>query len=317
MNTELKTFMSHSKVTDEACVKAVRFTATRGFRAACAELAALILITFTTTGVKMPAEAPVVAVEEAAAEPAHFCLILTPDKNIMDAVKSLKADARMAAAVTEQGIEEDIILELLADDTYSDQITAFYAADISAATAEDASVALQETDPAKEETKAAEAKDTSVHEIVKHEPLNSTELPYAYNDGMCLTLSESEFTMLCKLVEAEACGEDIYGKMLVTNVVINRVNDKHFPGDVESVIFQKIGGDAQFAPTVDGNYKRANPDADTVEAVERVLGGEDYSEGALYFFQRSMTTSRKASWFDNKLQYLFKYGCHEFYKEFD
>ena len=104
--------------------------------------------------------------------------------------------------------------------------------------------------------------------------------------------------------------------MLVANVVINRVNSRYFPNDVKSVVFQKISGSIQFSPVEDGRYYSVPVTEETKEAVRRVLAGEDYSEGALYFFERARTTSKKASWFEKNLKYLMKYGCHEFYTEY-
>ncbi len=104
--------------------------------------------------------------------------------------------------------------------------------------------------------------------------------------------------------------------MLVANVVINRVHSKFFKNTVKGVVFEKIGGYEQFAPIRDGRYFTVPITEKTREAVRRVLAGEDYSDGALYFFQRDITTDKKAAWFDNNLKYLFKYGCHEFYTEF-
>ena len=56
---------------------------------------------------------------------------------------------------------------------------------------------------------------------------------------------------------------------------------------------------------------------DPDEAVERVLDGEDYSKGALYFMCRELASKKGISWFDNNLKFLFKHGCHEFYTEKD
>ena len=51
----------------------------------------------------------------------------------------------------------------------------------------------------------------------------------------------------------------------------------------------------------------------TVEAVERVLQGEDYSQGALFFLARGSAESQNADWFDSSLAKLFEYGGHEYY----
>lgn len=141
-------------------------------------------------------------------------------------------------------------------------------------------------------------------------------LSYKYNESMKLELSGAEVEILERIVEAEATDQDVYGRMLVANVVINRVNSKYFANTVENVVFEKISGSYQFSPVKDGRYYSVPVTDLTREAVSRVLDGEDYSQGALYFFERQRTSANKASWFENNLKYLFKYGCHEFYTEY-
>ena len=43
------------------------------------------------------------------------------------------------------------------------------------------------------------------------------------------------------------------------------------------------------------------------------MEGVDYSQGALFFIQRSAAEKQNVSWFDKELKKLFKYGVHEFY----
>ncbi len=158
---------------------------------------------------------------------------------------------------------------------------------------------------------------TPVPEIKSNNETGKEEdLTASTNEAMMLDLTPEEITILEKIVEAEATDEDVYGRMLVANVVINRVNSRYFPNDVKSVVFQKISGSIQFSPVEDGRYYSVPVTEETKEAVRRVLAGEDYSEGALYFFERARTTSKKASWFEKNLKYLMKYGCHEFYTEY-
>ena len=52
---------------------------------------------------------------------------------------------------------------------------------------------------------------------------------------------------------------------------------------------------------------------ETKEAVERVLCGEDISEGALYFAARKYADKDKMKWFDERLTFLFAHGGHEFF----
>lgn len=127
-------------------------------------------------------------------------------------------------------------------------------------------------------------------------------------------ISEEEKWILCKLVEAEAGAEDRIGKILVANVVLNRLENDSFPDTVEGVVFQESDGVAQFSPVSNGRYESAKPQEDTIEAVEAALKGEDYSEGALYFMARKYADCENIKWFDNALDKVVIHGGHEFYK---
>lgn len=129
-----------------------------------------------------------------------------------------------------------------------------------------------------------------------------------------IQLSQTDKEVLLRIVEAEATGEDITGKMLVANVILNRVNDDEFPDTVEEVVFQKSGTKYQFSPIRDGRYYKVSISDTTEEAVERVLYGEDYSRGALYFMSRRQANKSNVRWFDRSLTWLLEYGTHEFYK---
>ena len=50
-----------------------------------------------------------------------------------------------------------------------------------------------------------------------------------------IDLNEEDYHNLLKIVEAEAGGEDRKGKLLVANVVINRVKNEQFPDTVTDV----------------------------------------------------------------------------------
>lgn len=128
-----------------------------------------------------------------------------------------------------------------------------------------------------------------------------------------LQLSENDYEALCRIVQAEAGGEDEKGKILVAEVILNRVRTDGFEDTVYNVIFEKSGGSAQFAPTVDGRYFTVGVTEETREAVEKALYGEDYSQGALFFSARSKANPNDMAWFDHNLKWLFQYGGHEFY----
>ena len=127
-------------------------------------------------------------------------------------------------------------------------------------------------------------------------------------------ISEEEKWILCKLVEAEAGTEDRIGKILVANVVLNRLENDSFPDTVEGVVFQESDGVAQFSPVANGRYESAKPQEDTIEAVDAALKGEDYSEGALYFMARKHADCENVKWFDDVLDKVVTHGGHEFYK---
>ena len=127
-------------------------------------------------------------------------------------------------------------------------------------------------------------------------------------------LSDKDLEALQRIVEAEAGGEDQNGKLLVANVVLNRVNSESFPDTVYAVVMQKEQGIAQFSPTVDGRYNSVHVSEDTKAAVERALYGEDISQGALYFCAREKADSEKVQWCDRHLTRLFAYGHHEFFQ---
>ena len=127
-------------------------------------------------------------------------------------------------------------------------------------------------------------------------------------------LSDKDLDALQRIVEAEAGGEDQDGKLLVANVVLNRVNSETFPDTVFVLVMQREQGIAQFSPTVDGRFHSVKVSEDTKAAVERALYGEDISQGALYFCARDKADSEKVQWFDRHLTRLFAYGHHEFFQ---
>lgn len=120
-------------------------------------------------------------------------------------------------------------------------------------------------------------------------------------------------SLLC-IVEAEAGCEDEEGKLLVANVVLNRVKNEKFPDTVTEVVFQREQGVTQFSPVASGSIRRVRVSEETKRAVGRALDGEDISQGALYFAARKYADSEKMRWFDEELQFLFQHGGHEFFR---
>ena len=129
--------------------------------------------------------------------------------------------------------------------------------------------------------------------------------------GNRFAIPDDEYQVLLKIVEAEAGDEDLKGKMLVANVVLNRMEIGFGGTTISAVVFDE----GQFEPVSNGRFFRVTPSEETIEAVERVLMGEDESKGALYFMAREQASKKGIRWFDNNLKFLFKHGGHEFFTE--
>ena len=115
--------------------------------------------------------------------------------------------------------------------------------------------------------------------------------------------SVQEIDALERLVECEAGCEDKTGKMLVADVVLNRMGTGIWGNDMLSV----IEAPGQFKPVGNGAYKVVAATPDTKAAVMEALMSEDISKGAIYFQK-----SRATRW-GNK-EFLFRHGSHSFYK---
>ena len=115
-----------------------------------------------------------------------------------------------------------------------------------------------------------------------------------------IRVSEQDIECLMRIVEAEAGCEDRMGKLLVANVVINRVRDEAFPDTVTEVVYQRRIDTVEISE-------------ETKEVVHSALLGEDISQGALYFVARQYADPDKVCWFDDNLTHLFSHGGHDFF----
>jgi len=124
------------------------------------------------------------------------------------------------------------------------------------------------------------------------------------------SLTVEDYNNLLRIVEAEVGDNDVYGRTIVANVVINRVRSSHFANTITDVIFSK----GQFSPIRDKRFFKVKVSEATIKGVNNALMGEDYSRGALYFMDRAYSTDHAVGWFDSSLTYLFSYGGHEYFK---
>lgn len=128
-----------------------------------------------------------------------------------------------------------------------------------------------------------------------------------------ISVSNQDIECLMRIVEAEAGCEDRIGKLLVANVVINRVRNDAFPDTVTEVVYQRNSHSTQFSPVSNGRIDTVKISDETKEVVYSALLGEDVSQGALYFVARKYADPDKVCWFDDNLTHLFSHGGHDFF----
>ena len=124
-----------------------------------------------------------------------------------------------------------------------------------------------------------------------------------------IQLNASDYECLLRIVESEAGICDKKGKVLIANVILNRMESSYFPDTVEEVVYQKN----QFSPVENGSIDRVTVTEETKEAVSMALSGTDYSEGALFFAARDLADQKNMDWFDDTLDFLFEHDGHEFF----
>lgn len=88
-----------------------------------------------------------------------------------------------------------------------------------------------------------------------------------------------ELEMMAICVEAEAGNQDLTGKRMVADVILNRIDDPDFPDTIEGVITQPY----HFSSYWDGGMDRVRePSQDAIKAVQMELENRSYP-GLLYF----------------------------------
>lgn len=152
--------------------------------------------------------------------------------------------------------------------------------------------------------------DFIVPDTEKIEEIRNSSIVYSESQ---LIMSDEDYANLLKIVEAEAGGEDLKGKILVANVIFNRIESPDFPSNVTDVVWERSGGSTQFSPVADGRIYTVTVSEETKEAVNRAIDGEDYSHGALYFMEERYADEENVKWFKDELKFLFRHGVHDFY----
>lgn len=120
--------------------------------------------------------------------------------------------------------------------------------------------------------------------------------------------NESDLYWMSRIINSEAGGEPLNGKILVGNVVLNRVASNEFPDTVYDVIFDREWG-VQFTPTENGTIYN-EPNAESIIAAKLCLDKYYISREAMYFLNPVLATN---FWVPNNRPYLMTVGCHDFY----
>lgn len=120
--------------------------------------------------------------------------------------------------------------------------------------------------------------------------------------------NSDELYWLSRIIEAEAGGEILEGKIAVGNVVLNRVADKRYPNSIYGVIFDFKNG-IQFTPAYTGTIYN-KPSQESIIAAKICLEGYEIVPGVLFFFNPRIATS---NWISKNRPFAARIGQHDFY----
>lgn len=101
------------------------------------------------------------------------------------------------------------------------------------------------------------------------------------------SITRSDARLLAMVIEGEAAGEPMTGKVAVGAVILNRAESGEFPHSVKGVVYQP----GAFESVMNGQYNRpVGPDS--VKAADMALSGQDPTGGALYFWNPATAQSK-------------------------
>ena len=127
--------------------------------------------------------------------------------------------------------------------------------------------------------------------------------------GDVISYNDTEFDMLCYVLQGEVGNCSEASKIAVANVIINRVKDSRFPDTIEGVLTQPDQFDAIYGYY--GGY--TVPTANTIECAKRALAGEDNTSGAIYYYAPQYVGGSVASWFES-LQLCLELDGQRYFK---
>ncbi len=107
------------------------------------------------------------------------------------------------------------------------------------------------------------------------------------NNNTNSKFTESEISLLSRIISAESRGEPYEGQVAVGAVILNRIDHPSFPNTLAGVIYQPSAfscvNDGQINEQVYESAKKAAQDA---------INGWDPSGGAIYYYNPAKTTNK-------------------------
>jgi N-acetylmuramoyl-L-alanine amidase len=100
-------------------------------------------------------------------------------------------------------------------------------------------------------------------------------------------VTDNDLKLMANAVYGESRGEPYTGQVAVAAVILNRVKSSSFPNTISGVIFQP----GAFTAVSDGQIW-LTPNASAKKAVLDALGGDDPTNGCIYYFNPQTATSK-------------------------
>lgn len=106
---------------------------------------------------------------------------------------------------------------------------------------------------------------------------------YGADDGN----NSSDYSLLARIISAEARGEPYMGQVAVGAVVLNRVEHPSFPDTLSGVVYQK----GAFSCLYDGQFNEPISES-AYKAATDAINGLDPSGGAIYYYNPNKSTNK-------------------------
>lgn len=143
------------------------------------------------------------------------------------------------------------------------------------------------------ETGQAETK-----EVIEISPVKVVTVEITEPEEEEVEIDDDVLELMARVVEAESGNQDLLGKRLVVDVILNRVDSSRFPNDIESVLRQS----GQFTVVGSGAIYNVTPSEDTFKAIRMEIGRRTDTE--ILFFC--------ASGYNSCCTPAYKHGAHYF-----